>query len=329
MQLKIFARILLTLALSACNQGNDRGEKTAMVAPWTGPWLFWEGQLRVHALQGCQQKVQISSADIWQQGQVDLPCDKNQKIALNTTIENQHNVANLTQWLALPSSDYAQWRAALQTLAIINEHEQWQWGNGRVVLMAGALSSDAKALDALWRWHQLDMQAQTQGGAVQVLLNREDIAALAGDARFNLALTGSLQQLKISVTDAFGLNSEWGRWLRQQSVALKYNEVLLSNVAWTANSLNYFADIDSVASTLRMGLHTRFRLYSDAQVAELYAQIDAEPSAAITLSDWQALQEQWQVKQWLSQSTHAVAGITQVKDAAWLWQNGELKKIER
>jgi hypothetical protein len=163
---------------------------------------------------------------------------------------------------------------------------------------------------------------------------------LGGDTQTNPALTKSLQQLKISAADAFGLNSEWGRWLRQQSVALKYNDVLLSNIFWSSADVAQFSDVESVASSLRLGLHTRYRRYSDRHVGALYTRLESDANVQENelnatpqnSARWRALQEQWQVKQWLiqpptMQTASGIDGINAVKDEAWLWQNGRLQKI--
>jgi hypothetical protein len=94
--------IFLWTLLTSCSKPSENLNTTASITPWPGPLLFWEGQMRVHALQWCDARWQITSADIWQKGQIELACPNKQTLRLNNEIENKHVVEPIEQWLGFP-----------------------------------------------------------------------------------------------------------------------------------------------------------------------------------------------------------------------------------
>lgn len=320
------------LCLLACqptpSEKNDSPPAVVTVTTLsTTPWLFWEGELRVHVMQHCHDNWQVSSHDVWEQAHIPMPCDTEQKIRLTSQTINRELDENTPQWLALPSADHQKWLTVLKQQRIVADDGSWLWANGRIVLMAGLLNEHEHSLADLLFWHQLDQQAREQGGAVVVLLNHDDIAALGGDAAFNKAIQHHAASLQISVADLFGLASEWGRWLRQQNLAYKWNDTLFSNISWSGLDLDGFSDIDAVNRSLRLGLHTRFRRYTDPAVMRIFEHIDNAEPQTLNAEQWQSVQSQWLVSRWLTLQNSSLQAIKTVSDKAILWQVGVTTEI--
>ncbi len=110
---------------------------------------------------------------------------------------------------------------------IVDDNLHWNWQEGHLVIVGDIFDRGDKVNEALWFVHQLEKEAQKNGGMVHFILGNHEMMVLRGDLRYvhekyNLVA----KKFKIKIPDLYGPETELGRWLRSKNVMIVINDIL-------------------------------------------------------------------------------------------------------
>ncbi len=111
---------------------------------------------------------------------------------------------------------------------VIDEELNWQWGDGHLVVLGDVLDRGPEVTEALWLIHQLEKQAEEKGGKVHFSLGNHEMMVLQKDTRYvhEKYKKTAEEYFQISITELFGKDTEFGRWLRTKNTIFKINDIL-------------------------------------------------------------------------------------------------------
>lgn len=114
----------------------------------------------------------------------------------------------------------------LKNNGIIDEENQWAYGEGHFVIVGDIFDRGDKVQECLWFVYQLEQQAAAAGGKVHYLLGNHEVMVLTGDLRYIHDKYRKTEQLfQMPYWQIFGPNSELGKWLRTKPVTMSINDI--------------------------------------------------------------------------------------------------------
>lgn len=198
---------------------------------YDGPYIFWKGNRATvqYVWEGKKQTqvydVQDSVRIPWRFGDSEKPIS----IAVASPMLVPETFSGVTKICAISDihGQFDKMTKLLKAIGIIDDRLQWNWGNGHLVVTGDMFDRGAKVTEILWFIHELEKEAQTKGGRIHYLLGNHDIMVMRGDIRYvNKKYESVSKELKISIRDLYGPETEFGRWLRSKNVIVKINDIL-------------------------------------------------------------------------------------------------------
>ena len=117
--------------------------------------------------------------------------------------------------------DYAGMVELLKKGGVINDHLNWQWGDGQLVFLGDVFDRGSEVTECLWLIYKLEQQAQKSGGRVHYLLGNHEEMVLTKDFRYISEKYFYLNdRLKTSYYDHFDSKSALGRWVRSKNTVI-------------------------------------------------------------------------------------------------------------
>ncbi len=116
----------------------------------------------------------------------------------------------------------------LQESNIINSKNNWNWGNGHLIINGDVFDRGEHVTESLWLIHKLERQAEEQNGQVHFLLGNHEIMVLQNDLRYVNDKYKKVVSPKLEKTysEMYSNNSELGKWLRSKNTIMKINNIL-------------------------------------------------------------------------------------------------------
>jgi hypothetical protein len=114
----------------------------------------------------------------------------------------------------------------LQVHRIIDQDNNWIFGNGHLVIVGDVFDRGDQVTEILWLIHKLEKQATNNRGRVHFLLGNHELMVLTGDLRFlhpKYRYTMALTQRPLQ--ELFNTQSYLGRWLRSKPLAITINDM--------------------------------------------------------------------------------------------------------
>lgn len=141
---------------------------------------------------------------------------------------------------------------------LIDEHDNWNWSNGHLVILGDIFDRGAEVTESLWLIHQLAIQAEEQGGKVHLLLGNHELMIVQGDYRY---LNEKYHHLcdnvyHLEYREMFGVDSELGRWLRSCNIFLRINDILCLHAGISPELLSRLPSL----SELNAAMHSYLNL---------------------------------------------------------------------
>lgn len=109
---------------------------------------------------------------------------------------------------------------------IIDENNNWIFGNGHLVLVGDIFDRGDQVTELLWFFHKLERQAPKSGGQVHVLLGNHELMVLTGDLRYlHKKYRYTMAVMQMPLNELFSKNSYLGAWLRSRPLAITINDM--------------------------------------------------------------------------------------------------------
>jgi len=112
----------------------------------------------------------------------------------------------------------------------INEHLQWTFGDGHLVILGNCFNSDRRAIEYLWFIYSLEEKARRKGGYVHFILGNNEIINLNGNWRYEHPNYAKAAPSSANPSTAlYDANSELWRWLRTKNIMEKVGSILFAH----------------------------------------------------------------------------------------------------
>lgn len=110
---------------------------------------------------------------------------------------------------------------------IIDENNNWIFGNGHLVLVGDIFDRGDQVTELLWLFHKLERQAPKSGGRVHVLLGNHELMVLNGDLRYlHKKYRYTMAVMQTPLDQLFSEDSYLGAWLRTRPLAITINDMV-------------------------------------------------------------------------------------------------------
>ena len=139
-------------------------------------------------------------------------------------------------------------REFLLAHGVVNQHYDWQFGQGHLVLLGDMVDRGQAVTQLLWFIYKLEQQALLAGGRVHYILGNHEIKNLQGNmqsaAEKYTPIAGFLGK---SSAELFAENTFWGRWLAAKNTVEMINGHLFVHGGlhpdvvkhqWSINAMN-------------------------------------------------------------------------------------------
>jgi len=160
----------------------------------------------------------------------------------------------------------------LRGAGVIDEHDRWAWGDGRLVFVGDMVDRGDQVTEELWWVHQLEPQARRAGGRVHVVLGNHDAMLLYNDTRYAADKYKLVApKFRASLSGLYGPSTEMGRWLRSKPVLLRIGDVLFVHGGASGVLAASGLDIHGVNEAIRLGLDEPWRTRTPGTLQMLFA----------------------------------------------------------
>jgi len=115
----------------------------------------------------------------------------------------------------------------LKQYNVIDDHYNWLFGDGHLVVLGDLLDRGPKVTESLWLIFRLEQQAEKAGGKVHVLLGNHEVMVLNNDLRYiHEKYIRSAKLMNTTYNKLYEDNTLIGRWLRKKPAMVTINEML-------------------------------------------------------------------------------------------------------
>ncbi|WP_372768244.1 metallophosphoesterase [Pseudoalteromonas sp.] len=153
----------------------------------------------------------------------------------------------------------------LKVHKVINNDNQWQFGNGHLVLIGDMVDRGFSTTPLLWFIYKLEQEAQLAGGKLHYIIGNHEIKSLQGNfhsaAEKYFVIAGMLGRQQ---HELFGPNAAIGRWLASKNVIENINGHLFVHGGIHPDVSNLGMSIDEINAVVRN--HYRQFYYPNASL---------------------------------------------------------------
>lgn len=115
----------------------------------------------------------------------------------------------------------------LKRFEVIDDHFNWTYGNGHLVVLGDIMDRGDKVTESLWLIYRLEKQAETVGGKVHFLLGNHEIMVLNSDARYiHEKYLTTARLFETTYDKLYSESNLIGNWLRKKPVMVTINDML-------------------------------------------------------------------------------------------------------
>lgn len=160
-------------------------------------------------------------------------CDLPAKIHALKSIEDKILTYSGDYTVAALSDFHGQYDLMIKLLTannVIDEKNQWAFGNGHFVITGDIFDRGDKVTEILWFLYDLEQQAEKAGGKIHLTLGNHEVMVLNGDLRYlHPKYVETAKLLSTPFEKLFSQNSILGNWLRSKPVLVKVNNMLFAH----------------------------------------------------------------------------------------------------
>ena len=151
-----------------------------------------------------------------------------QHYAEATLAANSYHYTDVQEIVAISDihGEYPLFVELLQQHGVIDTALNWIFGAGHLVVNGDIFDRGTGVTDALWLTYKLQRQAISTGGKVHYLMGNHELMVLDDDLRYvHKKYEVIADILGKSYAEQFGKNTFFGRWIRQQPITIKINDI--------------------------------------------------------------------------------------------------------
>lgn len=240
-----------------------------------GPYIFHQNDsLRIQWIEsGVGHDTLIAKSEAGKFDRAGLPkidlsnldFDKNRQ----ATFDNIENIVAISD----AHGQYDLMIGLLKAHQVIDEENQWSFGEGHLVITGDNLDRGDKVLEILWFLFFLEKEAAKAGGKVHVLLGNHEVMVLQGDVRYlNRKYLYTSGVLKNRYHLMFGVGSILGDWIANHKVMTSINRSLFlhGGISEEIVNLNYSLEEMNEAFTKHLIRYDDKAVLADPVLKALY-----------------------------------------------------------
>lgn len=158
---------------------------------------------------------------------------------------------------ALAISDIEGQFGAFRTLllknGVMNEHYDWTFGTGHLILVGDFFDRGLNVTECLWLIYHLEGEAQKAGGDVHFILGNHEVMNMQGNLRYvrNKYIENTFL-IRENYKKWYTPETELGRWLQSKNVAEEIGPLLAVHGGFSEEVLELRASLDEVAQRCRL-----------------------------------------------------------------------------
>ncbi len=148
--------------------------------------------------------------------------------------------------------------AFLLSNGVIDEHFNWAYGDGHLVLVGDFVDRGDYVTQTLWLIYHLEGQAEAQGGKVHFILGNHEIMNIQGNFSYAKAKYrrfakdfGQNEDFRVNNRIIFSNRSALGRWLRSKNIAGKVGPYLFVHAGISPDVLQFDLPLSSMNELVR------------------------------------------------------------------------------
>ncbi len=147
--------------------------------------------------------------------------------------------------------------ALLRSHNIIDNHHNWNWGTGHLVVLGDVFDRGDFVNEVVYLIYSLEQQANIAGGGVHFLLGNHEIMILQNDIRYVTKKYHVVANaFEITVPELYDNNTLIGRWLRSKNTIMQINDFLFVHGGIHPQLMNSFKSINNINSITRKNIDT-------------------------------------------------------------------------
>jgi hypothetical protein len=144
----------------------------------------------------------------------------------------------------------------LNNNGIIDDHFNWAFGDGHLVIVGDIFDRGTKVTELLWFIYNLEQQAIEKGGMVHFVLGNHEYMVLQNDLRYlNPKYKRVAQLLNTPFNELFNKQTLLGRWLRSKSTVIKINDNLFVHGGLSKEFIANDFDLEKTNNMMRQSLN--------------------------------------------------------------------------
>lgn len=169
-------------------------------------------------------------------------------------------------------ANFKAFRELLQVNKVIDEHFNWIFGEGHLVLTGDFFDRGNQLSEVLWLIYSLEEQAKAAKGYVHFILGNHEIMNLNGDLRYvHPKYYEHAKLLNRTYLSLYDENTELGRWLRTKNIIEKVGPILFMH-GGASRYLNYMAaSLDEINKMARPYYGDTTYNYPDLKIELLFS----------------------------------------------------------
>ena len=224
-----------------------------------GPYIFLEnGNLETLWVEkGELYQKSYSAKEDFTFDHQDLPrINLSQKIKWESKTKGKYKTSDSVVAISDIHGQYDVFRSLLQKHNVIDDNDNWSFGEGHMVIVGDVMDRGDKVMECLWMIYKLEQQAEHAGGKVHFLLGNHELMVMNGNLAYlhpKYRYTSALA--KKPYNEFFSKETALGKWLASKNVILKLNDVLYVHGGLSQQALSLNLSIDQINSLFKKKIY--------------------------------------------------------------------------
>lgn len=154
--------------------------------------------------------------------------------------------------------NFKAFRELLQANHVIDDHLNWIFKDGHLVLVGDFFDRGQQVAECLWLIYHLENQSVKHQGQVHFILGNHELMNLTGDTGYvrnkYIANAGYMQ---VKYTDLYSKDTEIGKWLRTKNIVEKIGNILFVHGGISKDVLNLKMPLEEINTITRRYMNNR------------------------------------------------------------------------